>query len=58
MGHLWCLTVSTGDGFLWLCLKKMLLHLSWSGYRVVRSNEDFGILGVLGVLGDLGFSGE
>ena len=34
------------------------MKMSWSGYRVVRSNEDFGVLGVLGVLGDSGFLGE
>ena len=32
--------------------------MSRSGYRVICSNEDFGILGILGVLGDSGFSGE
>ena len=32
--------------------------LSWLGYCVVCSNEDFGVLRVLGVLGDSGFSGE
>ena len=32
--------------------------MSWSGYCVVHSNEDFGILGVLGVLGDSGFLGK
>ena len=38
-------------------LEKLVL-MSRSGYRVVRANEDFGVLGVLRVLGDLGFSGE
>ena len=33
-------------------------RMSWSGYHVVRSNEDFGILGILGVLWDSGFLGE
>ena len=33
-------------------------EVSWSGYRVVCSNEDFGVLRVLGVLGDSGFSGK
>ena len=32
--------------------------MSRSGYHVVRSNEDFGILGDLGDLGDSGISGE
>ena len=37
------------------------VRLSWSGYRVIHSNEDFGILRVLRVLrvfGDSGFLGE
>ena len=38
-------------------LEKLIL-MSQSGYRVIRSNEDFGVLGDFGDLRDLGILGE
>ena len=37
---------------------ELISDVSWSGYCVVHSNKDFGVLGDFGDLGDLGFSGE
>ena len=37
--------------------REKLILMSQSGYRVVHSNEDFGVLGVLRVLGGSGFLG-
>ena len=42
----------------WEDLVELSIFLSRSGYHVIRSNEDFSVLGILGVLGDLGFSGK
>ena len=49
--HLW-----GGSHYCLLQLEKLIL-MSRSGYHVVCSNKDFGILGILGVLRDLGFLG-